>query len=155
MKAGTLVSCSAFYSFTLKMEAICWSETSVDTLRITGRYIPEDRTLYNYRCENLKSYTLFLCYYFYCRSVYFHYIGLYVYDTQSGVGVFVWDAVHVYPRIQPKTNVWTRPITCGSWIFKFSVRNESVYLCNLEYCNRGRYGGLGTHRRLEEQETRT
>jgi hypothetical protein len=37
----TLVSCSA-YSLTLKMEAICYSETSVDFQRTTRRYIPED-----------------------------------------------------------------------------------------------------------------
>jgi hypothetical protein len=43
-------------SSTLKMEAICSSETSVDTQRTTRRYIPEDDTLHNHRCENLKSY---------------------------------------------------------------------------------------------------
>jgi hypothetical protein len=41
---------------TLKMEAIFSSETSVDFHRTTRRYIPEDRTLYNHGCENLKSY---------------------------------------------------------------------------------------------------
>jgi hypothetical protein len=38
------------------MEAICCSETSVETQRTTRRYIPEDGTLHNHRCENLKSY---------------------------------------------------------------------------------------------------
>jgi hypothetical protein len=38
------------------MEAICSSETSVDTQRTTWRHIPEDDTLQNHRCENLKSY---------------------------------------------------------------------------------------------------
>jgi hypothetical protein len=41
MKAGdkqTLVSCSA-YSLTMKVEAICSSETSVDFQRTTRRYI--------------------------------------------------------------------------------------------------------------------
>jgi hypothetical protein len=51
----TLISFLA-YSFTLKMEAACSSETSVDTQRTTRRYIPEDRTLHNHRYENLKSY---------------------------------------------------------------------------------------------------
>jgi hypothetical protein len=41
---------------TLNMEAIFSSETSVDTQRTTRRYIPGDGTLYNHRCENLKSY---------------------------------------------------------------------------------------------------
>jgi hypothetical protein len=44
----------------LKMEAICSTETSVDIQRTTRRYIPEDSTLYNHRCENLKSYILVL-----------------------------------------------------------------------------------------------
>jgi hypothetical protein len=43
-------------SSTLKMEAICSSEMSVDTQRTTRRYMPEDETLHNHRCENLKSY---------------------------------------------------------------------------------------------------
>jgi hypothetical protein len=55
--AFTLVSCSA-YSSTLKMEAICSSETSVDIQQPTWRYIPEDSTLQNHRCENLKSYKI-------------------------------------------------------------------------------------------------
>jgi hypothetical protein len=42
-------------SSTLKMEAICSSKTSVQTRRTTRRHIPEDGTLHNHRCENLKS----------------------------------------------------------------------------------------------------
>jgi hypothetical protein len=42
--ASTLVYCLA-YSSTLKMEATCSSEKSVDFQRITRRYIPEDRTV--------------------------------------------------------------------------------------------------------------
>jgi hypothetical protein len=38
------------------MDAICFSETSVETWRTTHRRIPEDDTLHNHRCENLKSY---------------------------------------------------------------------------------------------------
>jgi hypothetical protein len=40
----TLVSCLA-YSSTMKMEATCSSETSVDFQRTTRHYIPEDKTL--------------------------------------------------------------------------------------------------------------
>jgi hypothetical protein len=41
------------------MEAICSSETSVETQRTTRRHIPEkDDTLHNHRCENLKSYKI-------------------------------------------------------------------------------------------------
>jgi hypothetical protein len=41
--------------FTLKMEAIRSSETSVLTIS-TRRHIPEDVILHSHRCENLKSY---------------------------------------------------------------------------------------------------
>jgi hypothetical protein len=44
--AFTLISCSDYFS-TLKMEAICSSETSVDSQQTTRRYIPEDGTLHN------------------------------------------------------------------------------------------------------------
>jgi hypothetical protein len=33
------------------------NETMVDFQRTTWRYVPEDGTLYNHHCENLKSYT--------------------------------------------------------------------------------------------------
>jgi hypothetical protein len=44
------------FSSTLKMEAICSSETSVASQQTTRRHMPEDDTLYNHRCESLKSY---------------------------------------------------------------------------------------------------
>jgi hypothetical protein len=40
------------------MEAICSFEMSVHFQRTTRRYIPEERTPHNYRCENHKSYDL-------------------------------------------------------------------------------------------------
>jgi hypothetical protein len=40
----------------LKMQAICSSETLVDFQWNTRRYIPEDSTFHNHRCEDLKSY---------------------------------------------------------------------------------------------------
>jgi hypothetical protein len=46
------------FSSTLKMEALCSSETSGATQRTTRRHIPEDDTLHNHRCENLKSYNI-------------------------------------------------------------------------------------------------
>jgi hypothetical protein len=51
------VSCS-IYSLTLKMEATYFSEMSFDIQRTIRRYIPEDRTVHNHRCENLKSYNI-------------------------------------------------------------------------------------------------
>jgi hypothetical protein len=49
-----LVSWLAYFS-TLKIEAKCSSETSVDFQRTTWRYMPEYRTLHNHRCEDLNS----------------------------------------------------------------------------------------------------
>jgi hypothetical protein len=43
------------YSSTVKTEATCSSETSVDFQRTIWRYIVEDRTLHNHCCENFKS----------------------------------------------------------------------------------------------------
>jgi hypothetical protein len=54
-----LVSCLN-YSSTLKMKATCSSKTSSDFKRTTRRYSPEDRTLHNHRCENLRSYISWL-----------------------------------------------------------------------------------------------
>jgi hypothetical protein len=61
MKAGgKLATCLLVFaeliSSTLKMETICFSETSDETRRTTRRHFPEDDTLSNHRCENLKSY---------------------------------------------------------------------------------------------------
>jgi hypothetical protein len=52
----TLVPRSRIF-FTLKMEAIRSSETSVHT-RSTWRHIPEDGILHSHHCEILKSYNL-------------------------------------------------------------------------------------------------
>jgi hypothetical protein len=44
----------------LKIEAICFSKTSVYTQRTTRRYIPEDDTLRNHRCERRWKLTYIL-----------------------------------------------------------------------------------------------
>jgi hypothetical protein len=61
-----LVSCLP-YSLTSKMEAAFSSETSVDFQQITWRYTPDDRTLHNHCCENLKSciFLLSICKWFF------------------------------------------------------------------------------------------
>jgi hypothetical protein len=56
--AGGLLVGLLDFSSTLKMEAICSSETSVATQRTTRPHIPEDDTLHNHGCENLKSYII-------------------------------------------------------------------------------------------------
>jgi hypothetical protein len=43
------------YSSTPKMEATCSSETSADFLWAIRRCIPEDKTIHNNCCENIKS----------------------------------------------------------------------------------------------------
>jgi flagellar biosynthesis regulator FlaF len=45
------------------MEAICSSETSVETQRTIWRHIPEDDTLHNHLCENLKYNIVSVCVY--------------------------------------------------------------------------------------------
>jgi hypothetical protein len=46
----------------MEMEAKLSFETTVDFQRTTQRYIPEDRTLHNHRCDNLKPlYRYLLC----------------------------------------------------------------------------------------------
>jgi hypothetical protein len=57
MAKQDLISCLS-YSSTLKMEETYSSETSVVFQRTTRRYIPEDRTPHNDRCENLRPYTI-------------------------------------------------------------------------------------------------
>jgi hypothetical protein len=54
--AFTPVSCLAYF-FTLKLEAICSSETLVDFQWATWHYIPEDSTvkLYIYRMEQQNN----------------------------------------------------------------------------------------------------
>jgi hypothetical protein len=52
-----LVSCLP-YSWTLKVEATCYSETTVDFQWNTRLYIPGDRTLHNHCSKNLKSYNI-------------------------------------------------------------------------------------------------
>jgi hypothetical protein len=52
--AFTLVSCSA-YSRTLKTEAICSFETSVNFQRTTRRYIPEDTFLHKGSISELRT----------------------------------------------------------------------------------------------------
>jgi hypothetical protein len=48
------------YSADLKMEATCSFETPFDFQQTIRRCIPEERTLPNYCCENLKSCTQML-----------------------------------------------------------------------------------------------
>jgi hypothetical protein len=58
-----LISCLA-YSSTLKMEATCYSEILIDVQPSTQRNIPEEKSLYNHRCGNLK-YVLLHTYIYY------------------------------------------------------------------------------------------
>jgi hypothetical protein len=51
------------------MEGICFSETSGETQWTTRRDIPEDDTLHNHRCENLKSYIGYLCFLMYPEGI--------------------------------------------------------------------------------------
>jgi hypothetical protein len=63
--AFSLVSCSAYFLDPEDGDDI-FSETSVVFQQTTRRYIPEDSTLHNHRCENLKSYIIHLCIHVVC-----------------------------------------------------------------------------------------
>jgi hypothetical protein len=64
-EAGSKQRSYTSYS-TLNMEAKYSSETSVDFQRTTCLYIPEDRTLHNHRCDNLRSYkSILICHRFF------------------------------------------------------------------------------------------
>jgi hypothetical protein len=52
--------CCMAYSFTLKMEAKCFSDIFVEFERTTRHYIPENKTLHTHRCEHFDSYNQFL-----------------------------------------------------------------------------------------------
>jgi hypothetical protein len=47
--------------FQLEDGETCYSETPVHFQRIAQRYIVEDKTLPNHRCEKLRSYDLKVC----------------------------------------------------------------------------------------------
>jgi hypothetical protein len=80
--AFTIAFCLA-YSSTLIMDATCSSVTLVVCKRTTCCYIPEDRTLHNHCCGNLKSYISLYLFLYPFEHIYV-YIALYV---------------HIYPRV--------------------------------------------------------
>jgi hypothetical protein len=73
-------------SSTLKMEAICSSETSFAPQQTTRCHIPEDDTLYNHRCGNLISHKALLNYLrlFKGLNVWLHYWRLWCDTVQPG-----------------------------------------------------------------------
>jgi hypothetical protein len=78
------------------MEAKCSSETSVDIQRTTRRYIPEDGTLHNHRCENLKSYiTLLINIYNKFRDVVTDIHVHRVRDFKRIMGIMVWREISI------------------------------------------------------------
>lgn len=64
---------------TIKTEATCSCETSVDFLRPTRCYISEDRNLHSHSCENLKSCTLISCFLFFSFLLCFHLSPFFLY----------------------------------------------------------------------------
>jgi hypothetical protein len=59
LSASDILVSQFFLSLTLKLEAACSSEMPLGFQRATQYYIPEDITLHNCHCENLKSCILF------------------------------------------------------------------------------------------------
>jgi hypothetical protein len=86
----------------LKIEAMFFSETSVDFRRTMRRYIPEDNnTLHNHRCENLRSYRM---------------IDIKALENHSFA--YVADTWSSYSR-----NWYLQSVHCGS-----SIRNLDIFL---------------------------
>jgi hypothetical protein len=79
---GNQSSAYSLYSSTLKIEAVCSSETSVDFKRTTRPYIPEERTVHNHGYENHRFYYSLL---FQCRK-------------------------HVFLRRMPSSGMWLRVV---------------------------------------------
>jgi hypothetical protein len=63
---------SSAYSLTLKMEATYSSETSDDFQWTTWHYIPEDKTLHNHCCKNLRSYKVTFVLFFFTLKILWH-----------------------------------------------------------------------------------
>jgi hypothetical protein len=91
------------YSSTLKMEAICSSETSVDFQFTTQPCIPDDNTFHKNGCENLKSYkNRFLD----CRLSVCLYVCMYVYvcvcvREDGWVDVTIADIISIFSKTAP------------------------------------------------------
>jgi hypothetical protein len=70
------------------MEATCSSEMLVDFQRTTPNYIPEDRTIHNHQCENLKSY------------IFTQYFGKVI--TYEGTSLFIPVTLHVLRMVRSR-----------------------------------------------------
>jgi hypothetical protein len=94
----------------MKMEAICSFETSVDIQRTARRYIPEDSTLHNDRCENLKFYEL---------QIFYSWSYTYLYSHR------VWKAQYNLIRYTGGVTM-----TAGQWQLECS--SSETYNCGAE-----------------------
>jgi hypothetical protein len=120
----TVRECKPHKKFTLKMEVICSSETSVNP-GSTRRHIPEDYILHSHRCENLNSYMLILLLHLLLwnldlDSTYFRYAKI--------LTKFIWSMNYVVYRN------WSEPEgTDHGSLFKFTdkwARYSSIYVSN-------------------------
>jgi hypothetical protein len=109
----------SWISYTLKMEAIRSSETSVNTIS-TRRHIPEDDILHSHRRQNLKSYNRKTCF---LRGRSGSYITT---DTNIAVSVFVSEC----SDIQVSRKLEERIETSGTEDYKRSACED--VLCELE-----------------------
>jgi hypothetical protein len=83
------------------MEATYSSGTSVDFQRTTWRYISEDITFHNQRCENLKSYLdLILPYKFKCRLQIPHLIWIYAAVSEMKIADWLAEQPRLYSLYQ-------------------------------------------------------
>jgi hypothetical protein len=54
-ESNRLLICLVVYCSTLKMKRVHFSETSLNSYRITWRYMSEDNNIHGHHCETLKS----------------------------------------------------------------------------------------------------
>jgi hypothetical protein len=118
LKVNRIIGCSVLlatcfvlvshlvYSSTLKRGATCFSEASVEFQRSTRRYIPEDRTVHNHRCDSLKSYI--------CNNHWFN------------IAIFYWILFIIWSIYNIITKFWelVSPASSSDWFFVYENKKE-------------------------------
>jgi hypothetical protein len=125
------------------MEITCFSETSVDFQRTTRRYIADNGTLHNHRCEKLKSYIWHFPYGFW---------ALYVMAILRSRREAPWMAGMMELEMSsspptgafPSGHLW--PVSTSSNILSQSYHNFRVKRMARQQGNAGKYLGEGSIR---------
>jgi hypothetical protein len=124
------------YSSTLKTEATCSSETSVDFHRTTQRYIPEHVTLHNHRCEYLKSYLLIFAFSDIRNSNFAKaYCTLYTSETLIVSEImFLQKKLHGLLRVSYRKTVSLKTVRCDHLLKPVSALEFRLLKCRKNAC---------------------